>query len=128
MVAIQTSETTPSSHRLHRPRIADRIPAARPLSVRLADCRTISFVDSALHDAARPDASAIVNSFLVLLPPLDVFSYGFDDRSGLSVSRSTGTETCSCAISQSPLIFRYTSVTRTVRSIGWFLVLVPWTC
>jgi hypothetical protein len=43
--------------------------------------------------------------------------YGFDARSGLPVFRSTGTETCSCTISHLPLIFRYTSVTRTVRSI-----------
>jgi hypothetical protein len=35
-----------------------------------------------------------------------VFAYGLDDRSGLPVSRSTGTETCSWTINQLPLILR----------------------
>src|ERR1700674_3822033 len=41
-------------------------------------------------------------------PPLlkAVFAYGLDDRSGLPVPRSTGTETCSWTINQLPLILR----------------------
>jgi hypothetical protein len=39
-------------------------------------------------------------------------AYGLDIRSGLPVVTSTGTDTCSCAISQLPSTLRYTSVTR----------------
>jgi hypothetical protein len=44
-------------------------------------------------------------------------AYGSDDRSGVPVVRLTGIETCSCTINQPPLILRYTSVTRVVRSM-----------
>ena len=59
---------------------------------------------------------------------LEEYPYGFDSKSGSLVSRSTGTETCSCTMSQLPLILRYTSVTRTVRSIGSPFASVPLTC
>ena len=38
---------------------------------------------------------------------------GLDMKSGLSVVKLIGTETCSCTISHLPLTFRRTSVTRT---------------
>jgi hypothetical protein len=52
-------------------------------------------------------------------------SYGFDLRSGSPVARSTGTETCSMVTSQWPSIFRYASVTRTVKSTRSPLLFLP---
>src|ERR1700687_5476182 len=45
-----------------------------------------------------------------------IFRYGFELRSAFPVARSTGTETCSCAISHLPSRFWYPSVTRVVKS------------
>jgi len=41
----------------------------------------------------------------------------FAFKSPFSVAMSTGTDTCSCAISQWPSIFLYPSVARTVTSV-----------
>ena len=56
--------------------------------------------------------------------------YGFDIMSGtgLPAEKSIGTDTCSCTISHFPSILRYTSVTRTVMSIGVPSAIAPDKC
>src|SRR5205823_2698883 len=49
-------------------------------------------------------------------------------KMALPLSRSAGTETCSWMISHLPLILRYTSVTRTTRSMFSPFFCLPVTC
>lgn len=65
-------------------------------------------------------ASLRISSFSAITNPPRVAAslYGLESRSALPVSRSTGTETCSCTMSHLRWIFRYTSVTLTTKSAG----------